>query len=74
MKTLENLKDPASDGIDFQRNHDEQLRSMGNLVDEFKKFVFDAINEGMHHEYENNHEFLKDCLVTFSDIKQDLDY
>jgi hypothetical protein len=42
---------------------------MARLIDEFKDFVADAIDEGYHDEFDDHFDFLKMCLQTFADLK-----
>lgn len=44
---------------------------MMKLVDEFKDFVSDSIDEGLHEDFEDHLVFLEACLSTFIEIKQD---
>jgi hypothetical protein len=40
------------------------------LIDEFKDFVEDAIDEGYHVEFDDLFDFLKVCLHTFAEHKE----
>lgn len=40
-------------------------------LDGFKDFVLDTMEQGIHDEYEDHFEFLKDCLATYTDMKND---
>lgn len=40
------------------------------LVDEFKDFVSDSMDEGMHKEFDDHMEFLKAALYTFIEMKE----
>ena len=39
-----------------------------NLIDQFKHFVSDSMDEGHHKEYDDHWEFIKDSLETFMSI------
>jgi hypothetical protein len=41
------------------------------LVDEFKDFVADSFDEGLHEDFEDHMEFMQACLTTFIEIKND---
>lgn len=44
---------------------------MLKLVDEFKDFVSDSMDEGFHEDFEDHMQFLEACLSTFIEIKND---
>lgn len=41
------------------------------LVDEFKDFVSDSFDEGMHEMFDDHLEFLNACMTTFTEMKND---
>lgn len=41
------------------------------LVDEFKDFVSESFDEGLHEGFEDHLVFLDACLSTFIEIKQE---
>lgn len=44
---------------------------MMKLVDEFKDFVSDSFDEGLHEDFEDHMEFMSACLETFMELKND---
>lgn len=41
------------------------------LIDEFKDFVSDSMDEGFHDHFEDHFSFLEACLSTFIEIKEE---
>lgn len=41
------------------------------LIDEFKDFVSDSMDEGLHENFEDHMTFISACLDTFIEIKND---
>jgi hypothetical protein len=44
---------------------------MLKLVDKFKDFVSDSMDEGMHKHYDDHMSFLNDCLQSFIEMEND---
>lgn len=64
------LKIPGSEKQDMDPITAEKKVSMMRLVDEFKDFVSDSIDEGMHEDFDDHMVFLEACMGTFIEMKR----
>ncbi len=62
---------PAQEGIDAAKADAAMKDFMGLVCSDFKSFVMDAIDQGIHQNYTDHFDFLKSCLEVFTEIHND---
>lgn len=65
---------------DYKTDFDKRLselvakkQRMADMVDHFKAFVLDAMDDGMHEEFDDHFEFLQRALATFIELEEEFD-
>jgi hypothetical protein len=62
---------PGSEKQDMDPITAAKKVSMMRLVDEFKDFVSDMIDDGLHEDFDDHMNFLEACMGTFIEIKRE---